>query len=258
MADNNTCYICLGEGSEDQPLIHPCYCKFVHRDCLNQWRAECPDRHFWVCEVCRYEYRIQRLWWGKVLGHPLTSVGLTLTSMVGGTMGSGWISSLAVNAMWLWWKIFANWLNHQSHLVVETPPWSGHRMQVLFHGLFWMACLGIYQLIKSLRQADGPNIDWNVVHNRPGVVYRPIYISSPSPSLSEEKKEESKRSPRDKSNKSKKPDTPWTYTSPSATAWVAVLSGAAVCSYHVYHWFRKRCSTWCQEAQEYIENVRME
>jgi len=251
--NDNSCYICLAENSENHVLIHPCHCKWVHRDCLDQWRVQNPERGFYSCEVCRYEYRIQRLWWGRLLGYRATAIGFTIVSMGLGTVASGWLSSLTVNTVWYWWKILVNWLNHQEHVGVETPPWSGHRMQMLFHGLFWLTCLGIVQLVRN-GSGVRPNIDWDAVHNRPGIIYRPIYISSPPQPAVEEKREE-KREEKEEKKERKEKKVPWTYTSPSYGVWIAVLSGAALCGYHSYNWFRDRCVKWCQQAQERIENV---
>lgn len=58
-ADDRQCRICLGEGGRD--LIAPCRCrgsaKFVHRECLDSWRAT-SERHMTHCNECQYQYRL--------------------------------------------------------------------------------------------------------------------------------------------------------------------------------------------------------
>jgi uncharacterized membrane protein YcjF (UPF0283 family) len=56
----NLCRICL---EEDHPehLLAPCRCtgtsKWVHRNCLNKWRAE-SSRSFYECTTCKMKYII--------------------------------------------------------------------------------------------------------------------------------------------------------------------------------------------------------
>lgn len=62
-----TCRICLQEESLIGPskeLIQPCMCtgtaKYVHRDCLDEWRANKLNRRaFTHCSVCNYMYTVQ-------------------------------------------------------------------------------------------------------------------------------------------------------------------------------------------------------
>lgn len=57
------CRICLDEDNPND-LISPCLCSggsaYVHRTCLNNWRAEnLGDRSFKSCNVCQFEYVIE-------------------------------------------------------------------------------------------------------------------------------------------------------------------------------------------------------
>lgn len=65
-----TCRICLEEHSPSDligaEMIAPCRCsgsrKYVHRDCLDSWRAtKTGGRSFTHCEVCNFEYEIEVL-----------------------------------------------------------------------------------------------------------------------------------------------------------------------------------------------------
>lgn len=58
------CRICLEEESQMGDLIAPCYCKgsqqFVHRCCLDEWRATKHNSHaFTNCGTCGFEYVIE-------------------------------------------------------------------------------------------------------------------------------------------------------------------------------------------------------
>ena len=58
-----TCRICY-LGSEDGSLFTPCHCsgtmKFVHRKCLEKWRASGPANARFECPQCRYHYGLVR------------------------------------------------------------------------------------------------------------------------------------------------------------------------------------------------------
>ena len=58
-----TCRICYS-GSEDGSLFTPCRCsgtlKFVHRQCLEKWRASGPANARFECPQCRYRYTFAR------------------------------------------------------------------------------------------------------------------------------------------------------------------------------------------------------
>eukprot|EP00835_Amoeboradix_gromovi_P002331 NODE_130_length_18488_cov_0.389961.p8 type:complete len:196 gc:universal NODE_130_length_18488_cov_0.389961:4787-4200(-) len=74
------CRICF-DSEEQDSLISPCLCKgsskWVHTECLNQWRAQ-SQRSFYTCPSCKYEYRIQRLKWAKYIQNPLTLTVVTI------------------------------------------------------------------------------------------------------------------------------------------------------------------------------------
>eukprot|EP00823_Brevimastigomonas_motovehiculus_P009205 TRINITY_DN886_c0_g1_i1.p1 TRINITY_DN886_c0_g1~~TRINITY_DN886_c0_g1_i1.p1 ORF type:complete len:322 (-),score=42.39 TRINITY_DN886_c0_g1_i1:258-1223(-) len=63
MADEKQCRICLDMANE-QDMIAPCNCrgsaKYVHRSCLDSWRATDPTGEaFTTCSVCKYTYRVR-------------------------------------------------------------------------------------------------------------------------------------------------------------------------------------------------------
>lgn len=62
-SDNQkTCRICLEDDATDT-MIAPCRCKgwskWVHRDCLDEWRLQESDRAFSKCTECLFDYYMQ-------------------------------------------------------------------------------------------------------------------------------------------------------------------------------------------------------
>ena len=59
----DTCRICRGEGSADEPLFFPCKCsgsiKYVHQDCLMEWLSHSQKKH---CELCKTPFRFTKLY----------------------------------------------------------------------------------------------------------------------------------------------------------------------------------------------------
>ena len=60
--NNLTCRICF-ENDNENNLLHPCKCsggyKYVHKQCLNEWRTMSPNsENYNRCEVCHYNYKI--------------------------------------------------------------------------------------------------------------------------------------------------------------------------------------------------------
>ncbi|KJR87068.1 RING finger domain protein [Sporothrix schenckii 1099-18] len=74
----------ISENPEDGRLISPCRCKgsqkYVHDGCLQAWRKAQPmaERNFWKCPTCGFEYRIQRLRWGRLISNKITRALMTL------------------------------------------------------------------------------------------------------------------------------------------------------------------------------------
>lgn len=62
-ADPDTCRICRGEGSTEEPLFYPCKCsgsiKYVHQDCLMEWLSHSQKKH---CELCKTPFRFTKLY----------------------------------------------------------------------------------------------------------------------------------------------------------------------------------------------------
>ncbi|KAK4186081.1 hypothetical protein QBC35DRAFT_516476 [Podospora australis] len=78
----------VSEDPELGRLMSPCHCKgsqkYVHEGCLQAWRNAAPmnDRNFWRCPTCQFEYRLERLRWGRWLSSGMLRLGITLFVMV--------------------------------------------------------------------------------------------------------------------------------------------------------------------------------
>ncbi|KAI1469510.1 uncharacterized protein F4812DRAFT_423416 [Daldinia caldariorum] len=61
--DPDTCRICRGEGTVEEPLFYPCKCsgsiKYVHQDCLMEWLSHSQKKH---CELCKTPFRFTKLY----------------------------------------------------------------------------------------------------------------------------------------------------------------------------------------------------
>ena len=59
----DTCRICRGEGSAEEPLFYPCKCsgsiKYVHQECLMEWLSHTQKKH---CELCKTSFRFTKLY----------------------------------------------------------------------------------------------------------------------------------------------------------------------------------------------------
>jgi E3 ubiquitin-protein ligase MARCH6 len=62
-ADTDSCRICRGEGTPEEPLFYPCKCsgsiKYVHQDCLMEWLSHSQKKH---CELCKTPFRFTKLY----------------------------------------------------------------------------------------------------------------------------------------------------------------------------------------------------
>lgn len=212
-----TCRICLEEEQVDRPLISPCLCRggiqYVHRECLQRWRQVRLDMAYYQCDVCRFRYRFHRLWWGKLLESRWTSGLLSLGLMMIAGFLSGQASARLCNRIWA---------------ILFQAPTDLARLQVLFHGMCWLAIPGIFlMLMDSLRAENG---SWR-------------WLRLPRP-------------PRPEPNhKPDEKDRVVPYKSPSFETWfwVCVLVGRF--AYTLFGIIDNYCKQWCVHAQQLVENI---
>lgn len=115
----DTCRICRGEGSKEEPLFYPCKCsgsiKFVHQGCLMEWLSHSQKKH---CELCKTSFRFTKLY------HPQMPNTVPLPVFM---------HQAAIHTF----KNFLTWARW--HLVLFVwlgwVPWC---MRTVWRGLFWI------------------------------------------------------------------------------------------------------------------------
>jgi len=119
-----TCRICTltsSEAGEHLRMIKPCMCtgssSNVHVECLQRWRSTSLNAYY-KCQVCLYEYRVQRTWLANVLMSDnsiasLTSIMLVLMVLTSGSLLSALFSRLLNFDLAL--KIYR---------IAELDPWA--------------------------------------------------------------------------------------------------------------------------------------
>ena len=119
-SDGDTCRICRGEGSRDEPLFFPCKCsgsiKFVHQACLMEWLSHSQKKH---CELCKTPFRFTKLYdphMPKSVPHRVFLKQAAVHVVRALMTWSRWTLVLFV---WLGWV-----------------PWC---MRTIWRGLFWVA-----------------------------------------------------------------------------------------------------------------------
>ncbi|KAF2718448.1 hypothetical protein K431DRAFT_287604 [Polychaeton citri CBS 116435] len=84
-------------------LIRPCKCKgsqkYVHEGCLDLWRRQDPEqkRNWYQCPTCSYQYRLQRLSWGRSLESTVTQLSLTFAILAVAMFGLGFVADPIIN-----------------------------------------------------------------------------------------------------------------------------------------------------------------
>ncbi|KAI4160752.1 MAG: hypothetical protein LQ342_005465 [Letrouitia transgressa] len=132
--DSDTCRICRGEGSAEEPLFYPCKCsgsiKFVHQKCLMEWLSHSQKKH---CELCKTPFRFTKLY------HPHMPKSVPSLIFLRQATVHSWKSLLAWSRMHLVIFVWLCWL-----------PWS---MRTVWRGLFWIGDGGWINLRELEEQA---------------------------------------------------------------------------------------------------------
>ena len=137
MDEPDTCRICRGEGSKEEPLFYPCKCsgsiKFVHQACLMEWLSHSQKKH---CELCKTAFRFTKLY----DPHMPKTVPLPIF------LRQATIHTLKSIMTWTRWHLVAFvWLG--------WVPWC---MRTVWRGLFWIG--------------DGGWADWKELEKKSSLV----------------------------------------------------------------------------------------
>jgi hypothetical protein len=93
----------VSEDPELGRLLSPCKCKgsqkYVHQGCLQAWRLAAPlsDRNYWQCPTCHFQYRLERLRWGRWLSSKVLRATLTVLIMVVTVFLLGFVADPIIN-----------------------------------------------------------------------------------------------------------------------------------------------------------------
>ncbi|KAJ5084155.1 hypothetical protein NUU61_008734 [Penicillium alfredii] len=116
----DTCRICHGEASEEEPLFYPCKCsgsiKFVHQMCLVEWLSHSQKKH---CELCKTPFRFTKLYDPNMPQSLPTPLFLKQALIQSFRTIVTWLRFVLVAFVWLGWL-----------------PWS---MRAIWRALFWLA-----------------------------------------------------------------------------------------------------------------------
>lgn len=115
----DTCRICRGEGTADEPLFYPCKCsgsiKYVHQECLMEWLSHTQKKH---CELCKTSFRFTKLYHPGMPSRIPTTVFLRRAALHVVNMFLTWCRGVLVASVWL-----------------ILLPWC---MRVVWRSLFWV------------------------------------------------------------------------------------------------------------------------
>ncbi|KAI1344075.1 hypothetical protein F5Y15DRAFT_368992 [Xylariaceae sp. FL0016] len=88
---------------EGGPMLCPCMCKgsvkWVHEACLKEW-MNFKKQGGYKCDLCQYEYRIERMNWATRLQSPLLSVLITILILISSVFLLGFIAD-PILSLWL-------------------------------------------------------------------------------------------------------------------------------------------------------------
>lgn len=131
--DLDTCRICRGEGTPEEPLFYPCKCsgsiKYVHQDCLMEWLSHSQKKH---CELCKTSFRFTKLYHPQMPQNLPNSVFVRKAAIHFLKALVGWCRGILVISVWTLWL-----------------PWS---MRFVWWGLFWIGDGGWTKNLEILRE----------------------------------------------------------------------------------------------------------
>ncbi|PBP21962.1 RING finger domain-containing protein, partial [Diplocarpon rosae] len=94
----------ISSDSTSGRLIRPCKCRgsqqYVHEGCLQEWRHSDPSharRIYWECPTCKYQYRLERMRWSRVITSTFTQIMITLGIMIATVFVFGFIADPIIN-----------------------------------------------------------------------------------------------------------------------------------------------------------------
>ncbi|KAK9454767.1 hypothetical protein V1511DRAFT_500923 [Dipodascopsis uninucleata] len=101
----DTCRICRGEATEEEPLYHPCKCsgsiRYVHQDCLMEWLQHSQRKQ--ICELCKTPFRFTKLYSTDMPSHIPPVLFVQKISVHIGSSLLLYLRLMLVCLVWLGW-----------------------------------------------------------------------------------------------------------------------------------------------------------
>ncbi|KAF2850352.1 hypothetical protein T440DRAFT_468675 [Plenodomus tracheiphilus IPT5] len=98
----DTCRICRGEATPEEPLFYPCKCsgsiKYVHQECLMGWLSHTQKKH---CELCKTSFRFTKLYHPGMPNQIPTTVFIRRAALHVLKMFVTWCRGVLVFSVWL-------------------------------------------------------------------------------------------------------------------------------------------------------------
>ncbi|KAL2197172.1 hypothetical protein P885DRAFT_36184 [Corynascus similis CBS 632.67] len=156
-------------------LMSPCKCKgsqrYVHEGCLQAWRNAAPlsDRNYWRCPTCHFEYRLQRLRWGRWLSSKLLRGTLTVVILIATVFILGFIADPIIG---FWDDPFGSLIgglmdiDFDEPILVDEGPgsWSAHFLK----GFLSLGLLGFLKTMFVMSPWHWLNVRFGGVRRRRG------------------------------------------------------------------------------------------
>ncbi|KAF1351411.1 hypothetical protein BDV97DRAFT_369049 [Delphinella strobiligena] len=150
------------ESEDGGRLLRPCLCKgtqkYVHEGCLTAWRLQNPmeKRNYWQCPTCKYNYRLERMTWGRLISSTASQVALTLAIFVVATFLLGFFADPILNLYVDPYGTLEDLADHGTHAMYEDEPvtWTEHFIK----GMASLGLLGFAKFLLTLSPFHG----WNM------------------------------------------------------------------------------------------------
>jgi len=159
--DEKTCRICFSTEEESDKslgrLFSPCLCKgtmkYVHVECLNQWRLVNRQKKY-QCSSCNYKYNFGRTSLAKVITSEFALSIITLALFVFAVFASGFAIKVVFKLLWTFIADVTEEANSRhEEFNFDMLTWSEVFTVNLEHmtlGLFGVGIAGFVQLVVTM------------------------------------------------------------------------------------------------------------
>ncbi|KAI6250270.1 hypothetical protein HI914_01324 [Erysiphe necator] len=143
----------ISEDPTSGRLLRPCLCrgsqKYVHELCLQKWRYAnshgLQKPNFWQCPTCKFQYRLQRMIWSRLIISPTVRIGITFIVIIATTFVFGFFADYIIT-------LYTNPLITLSHISSESRAilnQEGDDSSWAIHFLKGFVSIGILGIMKT-------------------------------------------------------------------------------------------------------------